>query len=169
MENKVSIETIQEIIEKVLTEIVKHDNYLLHKKLKEECINHKLAIHIEKEITRRNIDNFHVDIEYNKNCNDPKYVEINGEQMSIRPDIIVHKRGSNKCNFLAIEAKKTYKSKHDIQKIQALLRSPYKFDFGCLISYLPEKSYIKYSILLFDKEVYEYVSINGIVQKKQVV
>lgn len=57
-----------------------------------------------------------------------------------RPDIILHKRGTNESNFLIIEMKKNGKSKNineDLEKIKSnWFRFPLSYHFGVIINYL---------------------------------
>ena len=93
---------------------------------------------------------YSVDLEYNKNYNDPKRIQIddkNKNTKAIRPDIIIHERENNNNNLIAFEIKKNYTDSYDLKKIKGLFRRPYNYKYGCLISYLPEKKYIKVKLL----------------------
>ncbi|MGI6317347.1 MAG: hypothetical protein ACOX1J_01180 [Dethiobacteria bacterium] len=150
---------IKKIIEKSLKKLVKQDGDLIHRKVKEECINHKLACYIEQFLNEE-LDshlNYEVDVEYNKNYYNPKkIIDENNNLKSIRPDIIVHKRNTNKHNLIAFEIKKDYSGRRDLEKIMGLQRSPYNYDYGCLISYLPSKKYIKVKLLTKDNDKIEF-------------
>ncbi len=140
---------IKWLIKKSLRELVRRDAGLIHRKVKEECINHRLACYLERFLNVGSSTLYSVDLEYNKNCNDPKKIIIdeNKNVKAIRPDIIIHERENNNNNLIAFEIKKNYTNRHDLEKIKGLLRSPYKYKYGCLISYLPTKSYIKVKLL----------------------
>lgn len=45
---------------------------ILNRELHEVCINHRLAFYIETELRNLNINEFHVDLEYNKNFRNSK-------------------------------------------------------------------------------------------------
>ena len=126
-----------------LKKLISKDLYLIQKNLKEECINHRLAVYLEEGIKNSNLD-FRIDVEYDKSIDEKKKECLNGKPM--RPDIIIHERGHNEKNILAIEAKKGYIEKHDREKIKDLLDC-YEYDYGCLISYFPERDYLKYIFL----------------------
>lgn len=106
------------------------DFYLLKNNVNERSITHKLAEHLQYVIGNE----FDVDCEYNRNIDDDsnckkiylfkskiekisdftgkkfKLVEAFGDkycELSVFPDIIVHKRGRNTENLLAIEVKKS--------------------------------------------------------------
>jgi hypothetical protein len=71
-----------------------------------------------------------VDVEYNRHGLDPKAVNLppecgNGAERLIVPDLVVHRRGTDSANLLAIEIKKeTNKESRacDRAKVQALKR-----------------------------------------------
>jgi len=130
------------IIKNALKKLIKNDLELINRKLREECINHKLAQYIEKEFKDYKIKT-NVDLEYDKSFEDPKYyVDDSGTRINIRPDIIVHERNSNKTNLIALECKKGYSSKNDRIKLYKLLSKPYKYRKTYSVSYLPSSNYI---------------------------
>jgi len=142
-------DNIKTLIEKSLKELVRRDAGLIHRKVKEECINHRLACYLEQFLNAEYPTSYSVDLEYNKNYNDPKKIIIdeNKNVKAIRPDIIIHERENNNNNLIAFEIKKNYTDRHDLEKIKGLLRIPYNYKYGCLISYLPTKTYIKVKLL----------------------
>ncbi len=84
---------------------------------------------------------YHVDAEYNRLGDDPKRRDHPGHTM--RPDIIVHIRGQDGPNLLAIEVKKKAKSK-DARKLKEAqtklmeLTRPggsYDYQLGALLEY----------------------------------
>lgn len=143
--------SIKTLIERVLKELIRRDIGLIHRKVREECINHRLACYLEQFLSEYKCRKYSVDLEYNKNYNDPKRIQIDDKNTkAIRPDIIIHDRENNDNNLIAFEIKKNYTErtlKHDSKKIRGLFRSPYNYKYGCLISYLPEKKYIKVKLL----------------------
>ena len=110
------------------------------RKLHEVCINHKLAIYLEKylfpEIANEN-EMFFTDIEFNREGVDFKSLQYNGQDQRVRPDIIIHNRksGDRKNNFLVVECKKDSasddKKDSDVRKIEAFLTDQrYEYRFG---------------------------------------
>jgi hypothetical protein len=79
------------------------DRYLLERRVHEQTITHRLAVHVQQLF-----GHWDVDCEYNKNLDQLKnLLGIGG----VKPDIIVHRRGRDvlhdaRTNFVAIEAKK---------------------------------------------------------------
>lgn len=116
------------------------------RKLHEVCINHKLAIYLEKEILPI-IDSadqkYFVDIEFNREgINKKKVIWCNGEELVVRPDIIIHNRKSDeqKMNFLIVECKKNGAQQAEIdgdrKKIHVLMENDrYKYSYGLQVVY----------------------------------
>jgi hypothetical protein len=85
--------------------------------MNEVAITQKLGCYFQEYF----ID-YNVDTEYNRNYDSPKQIVQNGRRRNIKPDIIVHHRGSNDFNFLVIEAKKSNNrdSGSDISKLKKI-------------------------------------------------
>lgn len=134
---------LKDSILEALKLLIKNDIGIINNSIKEECINHKFAQYLEEILKRKKILSSHnVDIEYDKYKENEKKTS---QGQKIRPDIIVHQRKSgNKNNLIVIEAKKNYPSKNDTNKVNDLVNSEkYHYSLGALISYLPNKEYIK--------------------------
>ena len=80
---------IKEWLEISLKSLFLQDKELIDRKLKEECINHRLAYYLEKYKPEA-YANYFVDIEYDKNGNDRKALKADGSSQFIRLDILVH-------------------------------------------------------------------------------
>jgi hypothetical protein len=116
------------------------------RKLHEVCINHKLAIYLEKQILpiiSGADQKYFVDIEFNREgINKKKIIVCNGEELVVRPDIIIHNRksGEQKKNFLIVECKKNGAKLAEIdddrKKIRAFMENDkYKYSFGLQVVY----------------------------------
>ena len=116
------------------------------RKLHEVCINHKLAIYLENEILpiiATAGQKYFVDIEFNREgINKKKIIESNGEELVVRPDIIIHNRKSDerKMNFLIVECKKNgaqaAELDRDRNKIKAFMENDrYNYFFGLQVVY----------------------------------
>ena len=93
---------------KSLRKLLEKDINLIRRKVKEECINHRLATYLE-EFSPKEYSHAIVDLEYNKNYDKDKAIEgSDGKIHKIRPDIIIHKREDNykKHKPLDIDPKK---------------------------------------------------------------
>ena len=135
---------VEEIIKKSLKDLIEFDIELLEnpaQKLHENCINHRLAVYIEKHLKKAGKE-YLVDVEYNKSNYLPKKLMIRKgeEENEIRPDIIVHSRTKNteslENNYLIIEAKKDKDSGYDEEKVKAFMSDEmFCYRFGCVIKY----------------------------------
>jgi Holliday junction resolvase len=135
-----------DIVIKAVSQLIERDNKIIERKLKEECINHRLALYIQGNLPIC-LSWVMVDVEYDKNYDKPKEIEgSNGEKYKIRPDILVHKREDNYNNMIAIECKKRHLNKLDKIKLKKLLEPPYSYKLSLGISYQPKKKYFLFYV-----------------------
>lgn len=115
------------------------------RKLHEVCINHKLANYLEKYVLplfKNTKKKLFVDIEFNKEGLNKKYLQLNEKEELVRPDIIIHNRKTRnkKINFLVVECKKRDSGLNIIAKdknklISFLYDSRYKYQFALQVLY----------------------------------
>lgn len=122
------------------SKILEYDKFkeIYERKLHEVCINHRLAVYLEKYVNDNNFHYYNVDIEYNRYYKNQKHVETGLYQGIVRPDIIIHKRvkHSNIQHLLVIEAKKTINDSDDEKKIKSLMEDHhYNYKYGAKIIY----------------------------------
>lgn len=93
---------------RAIEKLREHDVYLLTKDVNERSITHHLAIYLQQEFQR-----WDVDVEYNRDLHKPKRLSVSSDIPSddtnaetVYPDVIVHRRGTNEDNLLVIEVKK---------------------------------------------------------------
>ena len=96
------------------------------KHISELSISHKLGHYLALLITE-----YDVDCEYNRNKDDKK----NMGKSHIRPDIIIHERGSNEHNLVVIEIKPWWNSDdtlYDEKKLEFLTSTDcdFKYKYG---------------------------------------
>jgi hypothetical protein len=97
-----------------------------------------ITSHLSRLITDTGWPNWvRVDSEYGRQLTTPKRAQLQQESDGVfpllTPDILIHRRGSDADNLLAIEAKKARQpDEHDEEKIRALLRDPYGYA-ACLL------------------------------------
>lgn len=137
-------EDFHSMLECALQKMHSDNALLIELKLKEECINAAFCVVL------RQVFNSHsccveldFDIEYDKHLQDKKSM---ANLDSVRPDIVVHKRGSNECNFLFVEAKKSYLKPRDRSKLLASTCDPYCYRFAVGLEYHPGKNYYRYCV-----------------------
>ena len=128
---------------KAISEFLLKECFLLKNNLNERSITHKLAEYIQKYFS-----DYNVDCEYNRNMADIKKIELisqknisetdaEGNTVSVYPDIIIHKRGSNDSNLIVIEVKKEanvckkWEESSDFKKLEAFTKSDgLKYKYG---------------------------------------
>jgi len=130
-------EDVEERLKNALTGLLRRDRHLLDKDLSERSICFRLGLYLQRRFPK-----YTVDCEYNglgdderkylenlghrSSCSTNKRMAGNDEPYSVYPDIIVHKRGLNGPNLLALEVKKTTNdsgcTKCDSEKLEAYLR-----------------------------------------------
>jgi hypothetical protein len=102
-----------------------NDQHLLRVDASERSLSHRLAVHLTPKFS-----NYEIDCEYNRDGFDVKKLSLSErgvkddelDAVTVFPDIIVHKRGSQDQNLLVIEMKKASSSvdhKYDIEKLSA--------------------------------------------------
>ncbi len=110
-------------------------NYLSNKNVYEVTLSHRIAVYLENKF-----DGYSVDCEYNKSVNDYKIIL---KRIKIRPDIIIHKRGTSE-NLCIIEIKKASKSskkgKNEIERIKNIIKTTeLNYKIGIFIGILKNK------------------------------
>jgi hypothetical protein len=102
---------VKDKIQTAFRELLKRDSYLLEVNANERSITHRLAVYLEPKFP-----GFQTDCEYNRDEKIPKELwsfkktieSDDGDGVSVYPDIIIHRRGTNK-NHVVIEAKRLSK------------------------------------------------------------
>ena len=108
------------------------------RKLHEVCINHRLAVYLDRHLREEAGNHYCVDIEYNRYYKNQKAVKTADFDSNVRPDIIVHKRMDRTApqHLLVIEAKKDRVDQYDEKKIRALMKDErYQYLYGARIVY----------------------------------
>mgnify|MGYP000976703956 CR=1 FL=1 len=117
-----NISQLQEHIRDAIKELYRESSFSeLYKSNAYECVfSHRIAVYLEQFFSEQG---FVVDCEYNKDFSNDDNGKRGDDGQSIRPDIIVHKRGGDRNNnLILIEVKKcgykNKKAKKDIEKIK---------------------------------------------------
>lgn len=124
--NMKNYDMLAHCLAQAVAQLFQNDAYLLETKAHEIAINHRIAIYLEKYFqlrdseTKRNV--LSVDLEYNRVISSDSLIEKgthtaltfeccnpNGKtiyvEKDVRPDIVVHERGTGHHNILWIETK----------------------------------------------------------------
>lgn len=139
---------IDRIINKSLDLLYSKDKKLFTNDLCERCLAFRFGLYFYQIMQEENCSNFDydIDMEYNRHKADIKYTQKlkNGTY----PDLIVHKRNTDKKNLLVIEFKKwkdnyTIKRliKNDITKIEEFVdcNGKYKYKYGASIIFAKKR------------------------------
>lgn len=133
-----------------LKELYEKDKYLIShgspdkdQHVSEMSIVFRLGIYLNRRIESWLAENgYSLDIEYNRNEDDIKCLDFgtSGELKPVRPDMIIHERGSNQNNILIIEFKTWWYSddsaiSHDREKLIKYTRTDglLKYHDGLLV------------------------------------
>ncbi len=116
-----------------LKDLYENDENLINQSGQERAISsalaHRMGMYFE--------NTYDIDCEYNKHLNEQKLITQDAKR-SERPDIIVHMRGTDAKNLLALEIKQNEISKADKDKLSALSLANgqyiYKFAIGIEIN-----------------------------------
>lgn len=143
----ISIEKLIELVNETLDELYTKDSFLF----KNDSSERNLVFHFsryfaEKIKTNIYLKDYNVDCEYNRNRRDSKKAFYGNEYHRIFPDFILHKRGTNEFNLLAIEFKKAVPyNKIDDEKLKYLTSSnhEYKYHLGLFISLRRKRNLVK--------------------------
>lgn len=137
---------IMKMVEITLDEVYKNEEYIFVNDVCERNLVFHFAryfYHVYEKYSGEK--NYSIDCEYNRNksgFSERKYKELlyDGKKHKIYPDVILHQRGSNDNNILAIEFKKynninNKERKKDFMKLEALTdrKLVYKYKLGLFI------------------------------------
>lgn len=137
---------IMKMVEMTLDEVYKNEEYIFVNDVCERNLVFHFARYFYHVYEKYNGEkNYSIDCEYNRNrssFNERKYKELvyDGKKHKIYPDVILHQRGSNDNNILAIEFKKynninNKEREKDFMKLEALTdrKLAYKYKLGLFI------------------------------------
>ena len=138
------LDFLLKLVDDTLNELYSKDRYLFDNNVREESIVTRFYYNFRKRLEDNGL-NYDVDNEYNCDIlNERGYKEIfyEGRYKEIIPDMIIHKRGTNDKNVVAIEFKKKWNydkksRKIDDYKLKVLtdLSLHYKYRYGLFIDF----------------------------------
>lgn len=126
--NDINERAIEAHLNRALDKLFELDAHILEADASERSMSHRLAVHLMPELP-----GYDIDCEYNRDGFDVKRLELYGrdntdenmEAVTVFPDIVVHRRGTNDTNLLVIEMKKgssIISSEYDMLKLRAFRR-----------------------------------------------
>ena len=164
---------MKDIVIAAVKSFIDNDSELLDLAAHEQAISHRIGVYLENSFK---IDDttIRVDCEYNKHLDEPKKINIydldqdlcevcgcascraviRGDAREIlekgfRPDILLHTRGTDVNNLIAIEIKKNKECPFDEAKLKALTKSreedcEYAYALGAFIWFVEKKLFYKW-------------------------
>ena len=137
---------LEKVITQALDELYTRDYYLLEHKLHERSIVFRYAHYLQNIIDcYEEFKDYNLDLEYNRNGNNPKHIPIRDN--GAIPDLIIHKRGSNKDNLLIIEFKTYWDTEvdDDYKKLSCFVnpRGKYRYTVGLSIIFGRERESVR--------------------------
>ncbi|MBO7123819.1 MAG: hypothetical protein J6V90_11150 [Treponema sp.] len=130
-----------ELIKLALKEVYKNDKYLIDNKISERAIVSKFACYFSQMAKDSPFKNFDIDVEYNRQGIKSKII---GEKL-VCIDFIVHERGNNNDNLIAIEFKPYWnKNKKAIEKDKQKIKdlcdhtNKYRYKYGFVLTFEKE-------------------------------
>ena len=143
-------DTIRSIINGALDQLYEKDQYLIYhdspirrfSHVSERGIVFRLGIYVDQRLRSNDynlFDGYNLDAEYNRNINNVKCIPT--VEKGAYPDLIIHNRGNNNYNLLAIEIKPWWGSldegseryERDIKKLCDLTGQKYFYKYGLFI------------------------------------
>lgn len=126
-------QAVEERVAVALETLKLNDDFLLEYDAQEETITSKLASYMVPLFPR-----YHVDVEYSLHGINRKRVVLppscrsrriaEGESTLVLPDLVVHTRGHDEDNLLALEIKKT--TNHESRDCDRAKLAAYRLEFG---------------------------------------
>jgi hypothetical protein len=157
-----SVQELQQKVEQAVSDFMIENPSLLDLEAHEQAISHRVAYYLESQFCKGR--NLNVDCEYNKHldvckafnfekeykkcdCDGCKYAreKKSDPEKLLRPDVLVHSRGNDDRNLIAIEIKQDQPCLFDEAKLKALTKpktEEAKGEFGYQLGvflYFPEK------------------------------
>jgi len=141
---------IKNAIDSAIDSLIGADLYLLKVDSSERSITHRLAIHLIPHFP-----DFDIDCEFNRDGFDPKRLALSecnvsneeADAVTVFPDIVVHQRGTEIRNLVAVEVKKASSvlgSDYDRRKLQAFKSDlQYKFAVHVVIGYTKDQRLVR--------------------------
>lgn len=159
VERKNRKDILNKLLNDAISDLYKFDSYLIihldisgngteNIHLSERSIVTKYETYLQNRIKNSIFENYNIDCEYNRNIDAIKtYPSDNGKIHGCCPDIIIHKRGTNDDNLLAIEVKTWWNTdtKHDEDKLRHFTNqtSDYKYEYGLSITLGKDENSVK--------------------------
>lgn len=162
---------MREKVREATESFIENDSDLLDLAAHEQAVSHRIAVYLEDVFESEKLN---VDCEYNKHLEGEKVIILKGfdldrcnvckchscvavieggldilPEKQFRPDILIHSRGNDEKNLIAIEIKKGKECEFDQVKLKELTRSRdedglYGYKLGVFIWFVDKKPKYKW-------------------------
>ena len=126
-------EKLKKALETAISTFYKRDSALIQIKGTERSCVFRIGIYLHEALMQDDdLKGLSLDCEYNKRGCNSKILN----KSQIRPDLIIHKRGTSTSNVLAIEIKGWWNKRNhnkDIEKLKNLTSSDYSYHFAVFV------------------------------------
>lgn len=141
------INELIELVNYTLDELYNKEKYLFENNSSERNLVFHFSNYFLNNIEKnKKFKDYNVECEYGNNHQFKKTILINNKLHQIYPDFILHKRGTNDFNLLAIEFKKN-KSKSDKDELKLITLTDnnfkYKYKLGLFINLKKTREQVK--------------------------
>lgn len=131
--------TLLKLLKRAFVDLYDYDYFTIEKNAHEQCISGRLAMYIRDQIYEDKNTQIRVDIEYNRDGNDIKRVfqsrpHSENDNPNIRPDVLIHERGTGDHNILYCEIKKKSDKNKDENKVNQQVYNGREYKFGLFIT-----------------------------------
>lgn len=124
------------ILQEAFVKLYEFDLDAIERDTHEQCLSGRLAMYIHEELNKSMNNEVRVDVEYNRDKDNPKLENQKkrydkDKNPYIRPDILIHERGTDNCNILYCEIKKN--NDCDTDKVKKQVYGDRKYRYGISI------------------------------------
>lgn len=127
---------VKKCVQSAMEQVYTNDKSLIARDTNERSIVFRFGLYLCEILKSTAFNNYNVDVEYNRNGQNPKRTPRHPRN-GVVPDLIIHKRESNESNLLVLEFKTEWNSNQseDEKKIKELtsITGEYRFKYGATI------------------------------------
>ncbi|MEU8900133.1 hypothetical protein [Nocardia sp. NPDC048505] len=125
-------EEVRALLHRATLALDRDERELIDYNVHEQALGFRIGLFLANAIERPD-SKLRVDSEYDREGTEPKVILREG-RIGKRPDLVIHVRGNNESNLLAVEIKKSIKAlKDDRERLRALQSHPFHHHAAVLL------------------------------------